>query len=104
MTEFRPEILPGFPVHPGSGLKDELDARDMSVDRLAELTGHSLGELLAVVQERALIDQELAEDLGRALGTSSEGWANDTTLYLMTLERDYRRDSGDTVATVAAAD
>ena len=102
MTEFRPSMLPGFPVHPGSGLREELEARELTVDDLAELTNRPLGELLAVVQERALIDQSLADDLGRALGTSSEGWANGTALYLMTLERDYLRDGAN--ETIAAAD
>jgi plasmid maintenance system antidote protein VapI len=102
MTEFRPEILPAFPVHPGSDLREEIEARELSVENLAELTGRSLGELLAVVQERALIDQGLADDLACALGTSAEGWANGTALYLLTLERDYRRDGA--METIAAAD
>ena len=101
MAEYRPEILPAFPVHPGSGLKEELEARGMSVADLAELTSHPLGELLAVVQERALIDQGLAIDLARALDTSAEGWANSTTLYLLTLERDYQSESAPEAATAA---
>ncbi len=102
MSDFKPSHLPGFPVHPGLFLREEIEARDMSVDQLAKLTNRTLGELLAVVHERALIDQGLADDLGRALGTSSEGWANGTVLYLMTLERDYLRDGA--IETIAAAD
>ena len=85
-------LLPGFPVHPGISLREEIEARDLSVEELARLTGRPLGEILAVVSERALIDRELAELIGRALDTDADGWFNMTTLYLLTLERDYRRD------------
>ncbi len=102
MAEFKPTHLPGFPVHPGLFLREEIEARELSVEQLAELTGRSVGELLAVMHERALIDESLAEDLGRALGTSSEVWANGTVLYLLTLERDYLRDGA--IETIAAAD
>ena len=102
MPEFAPSHLPGFPVHPGLFLREEIEARGLSVEELAEQTNRTLAELLAVVQEGALIDQSLADDLARALDTSSEGWVNGTTLYLMTLERDYLRDSA--AESVAAVD
>ena len=101
MPEFVPSHLPGFPVHPGLYLREELEARGMNVEELSERTNRPLAELLAVVQEGALIDQSLADDLARALDSSSDGWVNGTTLYLMTLERDYRRDAA---SSVAAAD
>ena len=93
MADFVPSHLPAFPVHPGLFLREELEARQMTAQDLAALTNRSLGEILAVVNERALIDQALADDIGRALDTGHEGWANGTTLYLMTLERDFRRDA-----------
>ena len=102
MADFVPSHLPAFPVHPGLFLREELEARQMTAEDLAALTNRSLGEILAVVNERALIDQALADDIGRALGTGHEGWANGTTLYLMTLERDYRRDA--VRETISAAD
>ena len=92
MADFDELQLPGFPVHPGISLREEIEARDMSVEELARLTERPLGEILAVVNERALIDRELAGVIGHALDTDVDGWFNMTTLYLLTLERDYRRD------------
>ena len=102
MADFVPSHLPAFPVHPGLFLREELEARQMTAEDLAALTNRSLGEILAVVNERALIDQDLAQEIGEALDTGHEGWANGTTLYLMTLERDYRRDA--VQETISAAD
>ena len=94
--------LPGHPVHPGPFLGEELEARGITVESFADQIGRPLGELLAVVQGGALIDEALAHEIGEALDTGHEGWANGTTLYLMTLERDYRRDA--VQETISAAD
>ena len=102
MPEDRRWQLPGHPVHPGPFLGEELEARGISVKSFAEQIGRPLGEMLAVVQGGALIDEELAREVGDALDTGHEGWANFTTLYLLTLERDYRRDVAND--SIAAAD
>ena len=102
MADFVPSHLLAFPVHPGLFLREELEARGITVESFADQIGRPLGELLAVVQGGALIDEALAHEIGEALDTGHEGWANGTTLYLMTLERDYRRDA--VQETISAAD
>ena len=68
------EIEPSFT--PGEILRDELEARGWSAARFAEALGMSVESTLAILEDRTEITVEIAEDIGRALGTGPELWLN----------------------------
>ena len=101
MTDDSKWQLPGEPIHPGPFLGEELEARGITLESFAKQIQRPLGEVLAIVHGSALIDEHLARDIDQALDTGPEVWTNLTTIYLLTLERDYR--SGSTAASEAIA-
>ena len=83
-------LLPPYPMHPGPWLMEEIEVRGLTLEWLSERSGRPLAELLDVVEERMLIDAELAADLEQALGIDGRFWTNATRLYELTVERDER--------------
>ena len=90
MADFNPTILSDMAIHPGEFLRDELEARGMTPAQLAERAGLALQVIDGIVSERDVIREDVADDIGRALGTSAQSWVNATTLYYMVLERNAR--------------
>lgn len=68
------EIEPSFT--PGEILRDELEARGWSAARFAEALGRPVESTLAILEDRTEITAEIANDIGRALGTGPELWLN----------------------------
>ncbi len=68
------EIEPSFT--PGEILSDELEARGWNTARFAENLGRSVESTLAILEDRTEITAEIADDIGRALGTGPELWLN----------------------------
>ena len=68
------EIEPSFT--PGEILSDELEARGWSTARFAEALGRSVESASAILEDRTEITVEIADDIGRALGTGPELWLN----------------------------
>ena len=61
---------------PGEILNDELEARGWSTARFAETLGRSVESTSAILEDRTEITAEIADDIGRALGTGPELWLN----------------------------
>ena len=93
MNEFKPKLLPAFPTHPGKFLREELDARGMTGADLARAADLPVAVVDDIVSEREIITELVARKIALALDTSCEGWANLTTLYQLTLERDAEREA-----------
>ena len=86
MAEFKPSILPDTAFHPGGFLREELEARGLSLDALATSMQRPAEEVYAVVNEQAMITEEFAQELERVLNVSAQSWLNLVTMYHLVLE------------------
>lgn len=64
------------PIHPGRILKDELDARNLSMNRLALALRVPSGRLTYIVNGKRNITPDTALRLARYFGTSAAFWVN----------------------------
>lgn len=78
-------MLPFMAVHPGSILKDELEARGIAPSAFAVQSGISKQELEGILDEKRDVDSNVAARLEGALGISSVFW--------MSLQNDFVKDS-----------
>lgn len=70
------DLLPGDIFHPGEILKDELDARAFSQQKLAEETGLSKSEVSLIINGRRNITPLIAVKLEMILSIKAEFWMN----------------------------
>ena len=77
------------PVHPGRILKRELEARDMSANRLAIALRLNSGRIVEILNGKRGVSPETALRLGRYFGNGARFWLNLQTGYeLAVAERD----------------
>ena len=77
------------PVHPGRILKEEIEARRLSANRLALALRVPSGRITAIVNGKRAITPETALRLGRYFGNGAQFWLNLQTRYdLAVAERD----------------
>lgn len=95
MNEFKPRYLPAVPVHPGLFLREELEARELSLAELANRAGLSLEVIHEIISEREFIGEPIAHKLEQALDISAQFWLNATALYNLTVDRDAARETRD---------
>lgn len=89
MTTRRPaEVFP-----PGEILRDELEARGWTQTDLAEILGRPVGTVSEIISGKRGITPDTARGLGAALGTTPEFWMNlDATYQLSRVRDDDNRD------------
>lgn len=92
-----PQLLQNRAIHPGRHLADELEARSLSPEELAELVRPSPGHIKRVLRGRASISGRFADDLEQALGIPAHVWCRlqgfyDETLARLAADPDIRRD------------
>ena len=63
-----------FPVHPGGTLRDELEARALTIQTIARSIGVSVGRIADIVHERRAISPDTALRLGRFFGNGPDFW------------------------------
>lgn len=63
-----------FPVHPGGTLRDELEARALTIKALAQSIGVPPGRVADIVNERRAISPDTALRLGRFFGNGADFW------------------------------
>jgi addiction module HigA family antidote len=63
-----------FPVHPGGTLRDEAEARGLSIRALADSIGVPTSRVADVMNERRSISADTALRLGRFFGNGAEFW------------------------------
>ena len=63
-----------FPVHPGGTLRDEIEARGLTIKALADGIGVSTGRIADVVNERRAISADTALRLGFFFGNGPDFW------------------------------
>lgn len=83
------------PTHPGEILRDEIEARGLSVHALAMALRVPASRLAEIAAGRRGISADTALRLARALGTSAEFWLNLQSAYDL---RVAERENGRTVA------
>jgi len=77
------------PVHPGRILKRELEARDMSANRLAIALRISSGRIVEILNGKRGVSPETALRLARYFGNDARFWLNLQTAYELAIaERD----------------
>ena len=77
------------PVHPGRILKRELEARDMSANRLAIALRLNSGRIVEILNGKRGVSPETALRLARYFGNDARFWLNLQTAYeLAVAERD----------------
>ncbi len=92
-TEFKPNILPDVADHPGEFLRDDLAALAMTPAELARRIGQTEAAINDILEGRAMISEQIAQDLERELGTPAQSWLNLCTIYRLVLENGGRRAS-----------
>lgn len=84
-------MIPGDIFHPGEHLKDEIDARGISQQELANETGLSKSEISLIVHGHRNITPPIALKMELALGVSAEFWMNLQIKYeIDLLKRKYK--------------
>ena len=69
------------PVHPGRILKEEMDARQLSVNQLASALRVPSGRITSIVNGKRGISAETALRLGRYFGNGAQFWLNLQSCY-----------------------
>ncbi len=92
-----PQLLQNRAIHPGRHLADELEARSLSPEELAELVSPSPEHIKRVLRGRANISGRFADELEQALGIPAHIWCRlqgfyDETLARLAADPDIRRD------------
>lgn len=80
-------MIPGDVFHPGEIIRDELEARDMSQQDLADKVGMSKSEISLLLHGHRNITPMIAVLLERALGIDAEIWMNLQVKYDIDLVR-----------------
>lgn len=81
------EMTPGDIFHPGEHLKDEIEAREMSQQQLADKMGISKSEISSIIHGRRNISPVTALSLEKTLGIDAEFWMNMQMKYDLDLVR-----------------
>lgn len=77
------------PIHPGRILKREIEARNISANKLALILRVPSGRITQILNEKRGISAETALRLSRYFGNSAQFWMNLQTRYeLTTAERE----------------
>jgi antitoxin HigA-1 len=74
-----------LPIHPGRILKRELEARELSANRLALALRLPSGRITDIVNGKRGISPETALRLARYFGNSARFWMNLQTAYELAL-------------------
>ena len=80
-----------LPVSPGSVLAEELEARGMTRDELAERMGRPVHSIEGIARGEDALTHGTAFELETALGIPAQFWLNLESAYRMTLERNENR-------------
>jgi addiction module HigA family antidote len=70
------DMIPGDIFHPGEFIRDEMDARKMTQQQLADKLHVSKSEMSLLLNGRRNITATIAVKLEKAWGTDAEFWMN----------------------------
>lgn len=69
-------FVPAEPFPPGEYLQDEIDAREWTIDDLAEITGITKRQLINVLKGKSAVTPESAKAFAEAFGQEAQTWMN----------------------------
>lgn len=69
------------PIHPGSFLRDELEALGLSARKFAEHIHVPHNAVTGIMNGERAVSAQMAIRLARAFGTSAQYWMNLQTIY-----------------------
>ena len=69
------------PPHPGRGLKDDIDALDLTVAEAADALGVTRQQLYNVISGRSGITPEMALRLEKGVGGTADAWLGMQVAY-----------------------
>lgn len=84
------ERIPAEVFPPGDFIKEEIEARGLTQDDLAEILGRPFRAINEIIAGKRGITPETAKGLGEAFGTGAQYWMNLESAYRLSLARDNR--------------
>ena len=99
MAELPEHFRPNSALHPGKFLRQEIVARGISRDELAQLTQQPAVVIDAILAERRDFTTATAQAIGSALGVDAQFWLNLQSIHDEVVAR-MREDEREPVAEV----
>ncbi|MHB9022913.1 MAG: HigA family addiction module antitoxin [Armatimonadota bacterium] len=94
MKHYDSDMIPAIAIHPGEILKEEIEARGMTLKELAEKMGCPVQVVSLIIRGRKGISAEIAADLAKALpGITADMWLRLDASYRLNLVRIRQRDA-----------
>ncbi|RJP30905.1 MAG: addiction module antidote protein, HigA family [Candidatus Omnitrophota bacterium] len=90
-----------IPTHPGEILKDELEAREISINGFARSIGVTSGRISQIIQGKRSVTPNTALRLARYFGNSPEFWMNLQVHYDLAIAQRYLDENSNTQVVVA---
>ncbi len=87
MTTNNPRLFSDLPIPPGENLAEELEAKGMTTQELADAMGTSEQSVAEIIRAERLITHEIAAAIEKALGIRAGFWIGLEANYRDTLAR-----------------
>lgn len=84
-TDVTGRVWSDLAIHPGEALAEEIEARQLTQERLAELLGRPPQLVNEIVRGKKAITPDTAVGLERVFGISAKTWMNMQVDYELTL-------------------
>ncbi len=81
MNKYANDIIPDHLTHPGEILKDELEAREMSQNKLAKKAKLTKSQVSQIINGERNITTTIAVKIEHALGIEAEFWVKMQNRY-----------------------
>ena len=81
------DLVPGYAIHPGEILNDELTSRKISYSKLAKISNIALPELILLLTGKTDITPKIAKKLENSLKIDSQIWLNLQANYKMNINK-----------------
>ena len=81
MNRYANDIIPNHLTHPGEVLRDELEARKMSQNKLAKKANLTKSQVSQIISGERNITPVIAIKIEHALGIDGEFWVNIQNRY-----------------------
>jgi addiction module HigA family antidote len=85
-------MIERIPTHPGEILKDELEAREISMNQFAKELNVPAGRISQILAGKRAVTPDTAIRLSNYLGTSAEVWMNLQTQFDLAIARKKLKD------------
>lgn len=84
-------FVPAQPFPPGEYIQDELNAREWTIDDLADVTGITSRQIINLIQGKSGITPDTARALAEAFGQEAQTWMNLQAAYELAMSAQHDR-------------